>query len=88
MVVITVDIFKDGGTIAIKTEKGTFFIDRRIRTETRNAIYNAYPNDPNAKNTEKMRKPLYMAMKQYVLGGGHLAHDWDFLKNVLDMLEG
>jgi hypothetical protein len=41
--------YLDGGTIVIQTNEGNFFIDKRIGTETPNALYNGYPGSSEAK---------------------------------------
>ena len=39
-----VDHLLDGGSIGIKTDKGEFFIDGRLKTDTKNALYLGYPD--------------------------------------------
>lgn len=42
------DFYLDGGTVAVTTEAGTYFVDRRIETNTWCAIYDKYPNNTGA----------------------------------------
>lgn len=86
MTVISINVCKDGGTIEIWTSKGKFYIDRRIGTETRNAIFEGYPGNPEAKPADKMRKNLHKAVVQYILGGARIFMRDEFLKDVLDAI--
>lgn len=39
--------YRDGGTIEIITERGTFCIDRRIQSKTKGRLFFGYPSDNN-----------------------------------------
>jgi len=43
-----IDFYKDGGTMEIVTDKGNFFIDDRISSETKGKIYSEYPKRDNS----------------------------------------
>lgn len=43
-----IDFYKDGGTMVIGTDKGDFFIDNRISSETKGKIYSEYPKSDNS----------------------------------------
>lgn len=42
------DMYMDGGTIEITTDKGIFCFDDRLRSETKGRLYNGYPKDDNS----------------------------------------
>lgn len=46
------DTYRDGGTLVCYEQSSPgkrYFIDRRIRTTTKDALYDKYPGDPEAK---------------------------------------
>ena len=40
--------FLDGGTIKIQADTGEYYIDKRIKTDTKYVIYDRYPDWPGA----------------------------------------
>lgn len=42
------DIYRDGGTIEIETDKGIFCFDERIGSNTRGGLYDGYPKRDNS----------------------------------------
>jgi len=48
MKIIKKKCYRDGGTKELVTGEGTFCIDRRINTKTKNEIYNGYPLKDNS----------------------------------------
>jgi len=58
----------DGGTIGIFTDKGRFYVDRRLFTETNNSFYRNYPNEKNSRLVnEEEKQELLLALTQYSL---------------------
>ena len=49
MIIHNVDFYLDGGTVKFVTSEGEFYLDRRIGTETKNILYDKYPNEKDAK---------------------------------------
>ncbi len=45
MKVLNTMIYLDGGSTTVFTDEGTFCIDRRIGTETKDRLYTAYPDN-------------------------------------------
>lgn len=39
--------YRDGGTIEIITDRGTFCIDRRLGSQTKGRLFFGYPSDKN-----------------------------------------
>tara|TARA_Y100001937_G_C7039258_1_gene293843 strand:+ start:369 stop:638 length:270 start_codon:yes stop_codon:yes gene_type:complete len=61
-----IDIYKDGGTTKIVTNRGTFYIDKRLKSKTKYAIYDNYPDRGNKlENDKELKKELYNAMNGY-----------------------
>lgn len=61
MIVKSLDFCMDGGTAVIKTDQGDYYIDRRLKTETENAIYDAHP-DEGGKLVEGVTKKIVEAL--------------------------
>ena len=65
-IVKKIDIYKDGGTTKIVTDSGTFYIDKRLKSKTKYAIYDKYPSRGNKiENDKELKKELYNAMNDY-----------------------
>ena len=45
MKVLHTQIYLDGGSIKVFTDEGTWCIDRRIGTETKDRLYTSYPDN-------------------------------------------
>ena len=66
MIINNIDVYKDGGTVKVETNEGTFYIDRRIGTETRANVYDDYPNRGNRReNGEEIKQRLYDSLEGY-----------------------
>jgi len=48
MIIEKFNMYKDGGTIEVTTDKGTFCFDNRIGSETKGKLYNDYPKKDNS----------------------------------------
>ena len=55
----------DGGTAEIETTLGTFFVDRRLGTESPLGVYNDYPGNKNARMVNDKRDDLLYALIYY-----------------------
>lgn len=56
----------DGGTVKVETNEGTFYIDRRIGTETKGNVYDDYPDRGNIMdNGEEIKQRLYNSLEGY-----------------------
>ena len=47
MNIVEISTYRDGGTIEITTDRGTFCIDRRIGSKTQGKLFFGYPSDSN-----------------------------------------
>jgi hypothetical protein len=66
MIINNIDVYRDGGTIKVETNEGTFYIDRRIRTETKANVYDDYPKSGNIiDNGEEIKQRLYDSLESY-----------------------
>lgn len=62
------NVYRDGGTMEIITDEGTFCFDGRIESSTKGRLYNGYPKDNNSnliKNSEELEKKLIDNLKNY-----------------------
>ena len=61
------EVYKDGGTIKIVTDKKTHYIDGRIHSSTKNKIFTSYPSDNNEylKNSEELLKQIAESLKSF-----------------------
>ncbi len=41
--------YKDGGTVELRTNRGTFYLDKRLGTKTAGKLFDRYPEDKGAK---------------------------------------
>ena len=76
MKILSYDNYLDGGTLMLKTDKGTYYVDSRIGTKTQDEIYDKYPDDEGAEYVspeikEEIRKCLKGYHDQYLAG-----QDW------------
>lgn len=44
MIINNIDVYRDGGTVKVETNEGIFYIDRRIRTETKDCELPTHAN--------------------------------------------
>jgi len=84
MEILSIKMYKDGGTISIITDCGEFCLDGRIGTKTKYQLFDNYPVDTH--NLIEKSKPiqweLYQALKSKHEG-------WDMmLKYTISVLEG
>lgn len=48
MNILRTDYYLDGGTMVAYTDKGDFYVDHRINTQTPSEIYDCHPNEDGA----------------------------------------
>jgi len=67
MRVSNIEHYFDGGTVAVLTTKGTYFIDRRLETETPMAVYATYPGEKESEiiDDTKLIRELYAALIRF-----------------------
>jgi hypothetical protein len=68
MNILKMDMYKDGGTIEIKTDEGEFCIDDRLFSDYKGKIFKGYPQNDNKNlilNQEKIKYDLLVALKNY-----------------------
>jgi hypothetical protein len=70
MKIINLDVYRDGGTIKVETDKGDFYIDRRLNfnndIETIGEVFDDYPKRGNLiPNSNELKKEIYEALKDY-----------------------
>lgn len=65
--------YLDGGTIRVKTTHGeTYFIDRRLNTNTEHRVYDAYPDENHAKIVDNItEKQVLSIAKNYMIERGY-----------------
>lgn len=71
MKIINLDIWLDGGTIAIQTDEGDFYLDRRLGTDTFDEFYSHYPDNIDAVKleiNEEIKEKLIVALQDYPSG--------------------
>lgn len=63
-----IEEYRDGGTIEIKTDKGTFCFDKRIGSNTVGKLYDGFPKKDNSnliENSECLEIELIEILKSY-----------------------
>ena len=70
MIIHKLETYRDGGTIKVDTDKGVFYIDRRIFTNnkvyTTGKVYDDYPGRGNRLlNGNEIKKEIYLALENY-----------------------
>lgn len=61
-----IDMYKDGGTWRFVTDEGTFYLDKRLKTDTKYQLYDNYPDRGNIiENSEPIKIKLHMALEDY-----------------------
>lgn len=69
MKIKNIESYLDGGTIEIRTDKGNYFIDKRLNSITENKLYFGYPEQDNSniivKHLDKVEKELFEALEEY-----------------------
>lgn len=72
MEIIKIDSYKDGGTIEITSDRGSYCIDDRLFSKTKGSIFCNYPDDDNsniAPNQDKLKAELLDALAKYTASG-------------------
>ena len=62
------EMYRDGGTIELETDKGIFCFDERIGSNTKGRIYDGYPKSDNSnliENSEGLESELIEGLKLY-----------------------
>jgi|TARA_B100000767_G_C19255088_1_gene324835 hypothetical protein len=61
-----IDMYKDGGTVKLTTNTGTYYIDNRLRSETKYKLYDNYPDRGNLiKDDKEIKNKLHKALEEY-----------------------
>lgn len=70
----SINVYRDGGTVSVKTNLGEYCIDRRIGSDKnphKNAIFSGYPNSLNQPVTgedgKQLKRSLLSALKEFGL---------------------
>jgi hypothetical protein len=84
MKVIDFSVYLDGGTVLIRTNKGNFAFDYRIKSDTKGKLYDGYPRKDNSNIIKKSKikeKQILQALKDF-------NSDGSFYKNrINDIIE-
>lgn len=79
MILFEWSAYLDGGTKVFYTDKGTFYMDNRLRTQTRGEIFSYYPCDDgeflNQEDKERFLKELGEAVESENFGERLLGDD-------------
>ena len=62
------EMYRDGGTIELDTDKGIFCFDGRIGSNTKGRLYKGYPKDDNSnliENSDDLENQLIECLKLY-----------------------
>lgn len=62
------NLYRDGGTVRLDTDKGIFCFDYRIETKTKGALYKDFPKDDNSnliENSHDLEKELIESLRHY-----------------------
>jgi hypothetical protein len=62
------EMYLDGGTIKLTTDKGIFCFDERIRSSTKGRLYDGYPKDDNSnliENSVDLEQELIEQLKLF-----------------------
>jgi hypothetical protein len=65
------DMYRDGGTIELTTDKGIFCFDERIGSDTKGRLYQGYPKDDNSnliENSDDIEQELIELLKSFKSG--------------------
>jgi hypothetical protein len=68
MEILKVDKCLDGGTIVLRTNEGDFWIDNRIRSNTKGEWFNGYPKEDNSnliEDSEELEERLIKALSEF-----------------------
>lgn len=62
------EMYRDGGTIELTTDKGIFCFDERIGSNTKGRLYEGYPKRDNSniiENSDKLVEELIDSLKKF-----------------------
>jgi len=62
------EMYRDGGTIELTTDKGIFCFDKRIRSNTKGRLYEGYPKRDNSnliENSDDLEQELIDSLKSF-----------------------
>jgi hypothetical protein len=62
------EMYRDGGTIELTTDKGIFCFDKRIRSNTKGRLYDGYPKKDNSnliENSDELEQELIDSLKSF-----------------------
>jgi hypothetical protein len=68
MHIIKFEMYRDGGTIEITTDKGVFCFDERIQSETKGRLFDGYPKNDNSnliENSHELEFEIIESLKEY-----------------------
>ena len=85
MEIIKIDGYKDGGTIEITTDEGSYCIDDRLFSKTKGSIFCGYPENDNSNIDQyqnEMKEILIEALTKYTANGD----DFNWLPRVNELL--
>ena len=87
LTVYSVNYYRDGGTIDVKTDEVDYCIDRRIGTKTEGVVYIGYP-----KNNGTNRVPDQIKIERRLLAGlekyqKRLEYDMSFTELAIKLLK-
>ena len=86
MEIIKIDSYKDGGTIEITTDEGTYCIDDRLCSKTKGSIFCGYPENDNSNIDQyqnEMKEILIEALTKYTVSGD----DFNWLPRTKELLD-
>ena len=85
MRIISINTYRDGGTYCILTDKGEYYVDRRIHTETPYSVYDKYPDKEEACIVNEVKDELLSAIKDYEMHVNVLPRIIENLKGKLNV---
>jgi len=85
MEIIKIDSYKDGGTIEITTDRGSYCIDDRLFSKMKGSIFCNYPEDDNSNispNQDELKVELIDALAKYTVS----SDDFNWLPRTKELL--
>jgi len=83
MLIKEFNIYKDGGTIEVRTTKGIFCFDNRLCSESKNEMFKGYPKNDNSNmliDAEDLKQEIVESLKTFD-DKFHQEQITDFIKN-------
>lgn len=68
MKILNFGAYLDGGTISVVTDQGTYCFDNRIRTKTKDRLYEGYPKEDNSnliEDSAQLEKDILQELRDY-----------------------